>query len=104
MASISNDANGTRRILFVDGKGKRKAIRLGRVSLGTAEKYKCKVEALHAAMITNCSPDRETAAWVAGLGDDHHERLAAVGLVTARHSERAICPRLGVFVDSFISA
>ena len=40
MASIGKDPNGYRRILFVAPDGKRKTIRLGRVSQKTAEGVK----------------------------------------------------------------
>ena len=55
MASISDDGNGRKRILFIDGSGDRKAIRLGKMSVRMAEKIKIMVEALNAAKITNCS-------------------------------------------------
>jgi hypothetical protein len=97
MASISDDGNGRKRILFIDGSGDRKAIRLGKISVRMAEKIKIMVEALNAARTANCSPDRETAAWVADLGDDLHTKLAAVGLTTPRRMAR-----LGEFLDAFI--
>ena len=46
MASISNDPNGRRRILFIGANGKRQAIRLGKVPLRYAESTKVKVEDL----------------------------------------------------------
>ncbi len=46
MASITNDANGRRRIQFVAGDGARKAIRLGKVSQRQAEAFKVRLEAL----------------------------------------------------------
>ena len=93
----AEDGNGRKRILFIDGSGDRKAVRLGKISVRTAEKIKIMVEALNAAEITNCSPDRETTAWVADLGDDLHAKLAAVGLTTPRRMAR-----LGEFLDAFI--
>ncbi len=99
MASISSDPNGTKRILFIDGSGDRKTIRLGKVSIRTAEKIKVKVEALNAAKIANCSPDRETTTWVVDLGDSLNKKLAAVGLTEPRRT----VPRLGEFLDGFIA-
>ena len=52
MASISTDPNGLRLIQFVAGDGKRKSIRLGRVTQKQADKVLTKVEALNAAAIT----------------------------------------------------
>src|SRR5277367_5473864 len=98
MASISDDGNGRKRILFIDGSGDRKAIRLGKISVRMAEKIKIMVEGLNAAKIANCSPDRETAAWVSDLGDDLHAKLAAVGLTTPRQTAR-----LKEFLDGFIA-
>ena len=37
MASIANDPNGQKRIIFVAPDGSRKAIRLGKVDLSSAE-------------------------------------------------------------------
>ena len=50
MASVSRDANGTKRVLFTDGNGKRRTIRLGSVSVKAAESVKLRVEALNAAL------------------------------------------------------
>ena len=98
MASISRDPNGRRRILFIDRDGNRKTIRLGKVSQRMAEEVKIKIEMLNAAKIGAGSLDRETAAWLANLGDDLHAKLAAVGLATPKQT----APRLGEFLDTFI--
>ena len=98
MASISRDPNGRRRILFIDRDGGRKTIRLGKVSQRMAEEIKIKVETLNAAKIGGCSLDRETAAWVAGRGDDLYAKLAAVDLTTPRQTAG-----LGEFLDGFIA-
>ena len=97
MASISNDPNGMRRILFVARDGSRKTVRVGKVPVKTAESICTKIEALNAAACSNTPIDRETAAWLAGIGDDLHAKLAAVGLVTPRQAAR-----LGEFLDAFI--
>src|ERR1022692_735862 len=98
MASISRDPNGRRRILFIDRDGDRKTIRLGKVSQRTAEEIKIKLETLNAAKIGAGSLDRETAQWLANLGDDLHAKLAAVGLAEPRRT----APKLGEFLDAFI--
>jgi len=46
MASISKEPNGRRTIQFVGADGKRRSIRLGKVSKHTAQGIKVKVEAL----------------------------------------------------------
>jgi integrase len=97
MASITRETNGRRTIQFVAGDGKRKSLRLGKVPQRLAEEVKVKVEALNAAAISGLPIDNETAAWVARLGDDLAEKLAAVGLVAARASMT-----LGGFLDNYV--
>jgi integrase len=97
MATIGNDPNGRKRILFVAPDGKRKTVRLGKVSRRQAEAVKLRVEALNAALISRCPIDGDTAAWVAGIGDGLAKKLAAVGLIP----ERAAPARLGEFLESY---
>ena len=61
MASIANDKNGTKRILFVDPSGKRKTIRLGKSNKRIAETAKFHIEGLLSAKIAGHSPETETA-------------------------------------------
>ena len=61
MASIAQDGGGRRRIQFVAKDGKRRAIRLGKVSQRQAEAVKVKVEQLNVASITGHAVDEETA-------------------------------------------
>jgi hypothetical protein len=98
MASISNDANGRRRIQFVNGIGERKAIRLGKVSLRSAESVKVKVEDLVSASITGHSPADETSRWLTSLNPDLYDKLARVGLVKRRDSAT-----LGPFIDNYMA-
>ena len=97
MASIGNDPNGRKRILFVAADGRRKTIRLGKASMKQAEALKVKVEGLIGCGITGAMAD-ETARWVADLPDGMHSRLAAVGLIPERQSTR-----LGAFLDGYIA-
>lgn len=97
MASISREPNGHRTIQFVARDGKRKSIRLGKVSEKIASQIKFKVERLNSSIIANCSLDNETAQWVANLGDELAEKLAAVGLIAQRSSS---C--LGDFLTSYV--
>ena len=98
MASISRDPNGRRRILFVAADGNRKAIRLDKVPIKTAESILTKIEALNAACISNTPVDRETAAWLTKIGDDLHAKLAAVGLIEPRSTSAAT---LAEYVESY---
>src|SRR5262249_34912151 len=99
MASISRDPNGNRSRQFVAGDGKRRTVRLGKVTQKDAEKVKLKVEVLNAARVANLPLDNDTAAWVAGLGDALAARLAAVGLIPDRKA--GVAPTLASFVADF---
>jgi integrase len=81
MASVVNDPNGRKRILFVAPDESRKAIRLGKCDRKTAEGICRHVEALLASKI-GCQPiPRDTAAWIAEIGMALKEKLIAVGLL-----------------------
>ena len=69
MASISREPNGRRIIQFMVADGKRKSIRLGRVSQREAEEIKLRVERLVTAQTANVSLDNETAQWLAANKD-----------------------------------
>src|SRR5262245_63420120 len=97
MASIANDPNGRRRILFVAPDESRKTIRLGKCDRKSAEAIARHVEALLAAKIGGQPVPRDTAAWLADIGTALRDKLAAVGLVESL--KRAT---LGEFLDSFI--
>jgi len=99
MASIANDGNGRKRIQFVAGDGSRKAIRLGKVSQRQAETFAGYVEKLMAEKITGAAVDAEVSRWVAGLDDDTHGKLAAVGLVKSRELTQ-LGPWLERYIDS----
>src|SRR5262245_22405684 len=97
MASISTDSKGRRTIQFVAEDGRRRSIRLGKVTLRLAETVKFRVEALNAALIAKGPWDTDTATWVAGIGDDLADKLAAVGLIPRRASSS-----LGAFLDDYV--
>jgi integrase len=101
VASISSAPGGRRTIQFVAGDGKRRSIRLGKVSRRIAEEVRVKVEALNAAAVAGLSWDAETAKWVAALSPVLADKLAAVGLIPKRQErDRA---RLRSFLDSYIA-
>ena len=89
MASISTNSNGTRTVQFVGTDGRRRSVRLGKVSMKTAEKIKLRVERLTAAQTANLSIDHETAQWLASVGNDLAAKLAGVGLVAPRQTATA---------------
>src|SRR5215510_14146378 len=99
MASVVSDPGGRKRILFVAPDQRRKAIRLGKCSLKSAEAINRHVEALLAANIHGQSVPRDTAAWLGEIGVTLRNKLAAAGLVEA--PKRAA---LGEFLRSYILA
>ena len=101
MASISIDANGNRRILFMAGDGTRKAIRLGAIPIKQADAVKVKVEAVLAAKLAGMPLDAESARWVGSIGEDLHCKLAAVGLVESRRFARAADTGLARWLDHY---
>mgnify|MGYP000477657183 CR=1 FL=1 len=101
MASVVDDPNGRKRILFVAADGSRKTIRLGKCSERDAERIRAAVEALVAATIHRQPVPRETAVWVCGIGHKLHDRLSRAGLVEPReHPGRML---LSEFVDGYIA-
>ena len=101
MASISKEKNGRRTIQFVGTDGKRRSIRLGKTSQRMAEAVKVRVEHLAAASVTGHALDSETARWVAELGDDLADKLAAVGLIPERESA-TLADFLQTYIDGRI--
>jgi hypothetical protein len=81
VASIGNDPNGCKRILFVAGDGRRKTIRLGKVTLKLAEAVKRRVEALNAAAIAAEPVDDETARWLKKCDQVLLDKLVAAELL-----------------------
>src|SRR5437763_1442843 len=84
MATIGNDPNGRKRILFVAGDGTRKTIRLGKMDRKNAERFLGRVEKIIGASISGGALDDETSRWLAERDDVTYSRLAAVGLVKER--------------------
>jgi len=89
MASIANDPNGYRRLLFLGPDGRRKTIRLGRVSDRDADRIKVHVEHLVTAAKNRTQLDPDTTAWLSRIGNDLAAKLAAAGLVSARRTSTA---------------
>lgn len=99
MASVSRDANGTKRVLFTDGDGERRSVRLGKASAKAADAFRLRVEALNTARITGTPWDAELSAWVRDLPDVIHARLVRVGLVEPRVGAATVT--LGELLDRF---
>lgn len=99
MASIATDSSGRKRILFVGKDGRRKAIYLGKLNVKAATAVKFRVEQLNAAQISGHAVDDDTARWLSTIGDELTDKLATVGLMTARHSAL-----LAAFLDGYIAS
>ena len=99
MASVNNESNGRKTIQFVGGDGKRRSIRLGKVSKRHAESVKLKVEDLAASALTGHAPSDETSRWVASLDQTMNDKLVAVGL-----AQRRARATLAAFIDDYITS
>jgi len=97
MASLARDNNGKKRIQFI-ADGRRKTIRLGKVSLRQAEAVRRHVEALIAATKTGVVAE-ETVGWLGSLDDRMYGKLVHVGLVQPRQNAR-----LGTILDEYITS
>jgi integrase len=97
MASVVKDPKGKKRLLFKAHDGKRKPIRLGKMSLRDAETIKGRVEALLASKLSGCPWDGELARWVAEIPDGLAGKLAKFDLIPKRASTT-----LGPFLDAYI--
>ena len=102
MASLSHDPNGTHRVHFTDPDGKRRPIRLGKMTKRDADALRGLVERLNAANLTRSAPSVADARTVAELPDTLHKKLARVGLVAPR--ERAEVVTLGPFVAGYLES
>lgn len=98
MATIGNDPNGRKRILFVASDGKRRTLRLGKSTQRQAEAVKVRVEQLAAAKITGHTPDADTLRWLSGIDAGLYAKLVAVGLAEARETIG-----LAEFIDGYIA-
>ena len=99
MASISQDANGRRRILFIAPDGSRKTIRLGKISQRNAEGIKGRVESLLEAVILKRPMESDLAEWVSDLDHTLAKRLAKVGLIATPEAKAAAT--LGPFLAEY---
>jgi hypothetical protein len=98
MASISTDQAGGRRIQFQNGDGKRKAIRLGNVSLRKCEDWVRHIEQMLEADRFGQTVDHATVAWCEALPDELHSKLVVAGLVSTRDTQART---LRAFLDGY---
>ena len=86
MASVSNDPNGKKRILFKapDGSGKRISLRLGKITKKSAEAVARYIQALLDAKIAGIAPPSDAAAWLSGISDNLRDKLVQFGVVEGK--------------------
>lgn len=105
MASLSFDEKtGRRTVQFKGADGKRRSVRLGKVSEDDAEKLRGTVAELSAVRSGEQSFSPHLAAWVKTTKEHNptlYDRLAAVGLVDRRQTP-AVKMSLGAFLQSWI--
>jgi len=88
-------------IQFSIPDGKRRTVRLGKMSRRRAERIKDFVEDLVEANRSGQRPMPATVEWVLGLPPVMREKLERAGLVTSGRG--AGCPTLGEWLDSYFS-
>jgi len=84
MASIANDPNGTRRILFAGVDGVRRTIRLGHLPEKEVLQIRDRVESILASKFHGVDNSAEDRAWLERISDELAGKLARVGLVEPR--------------------
>lgn len=103
MASVANDPRGFRRVLFIGLDGKRRTIRLGKVSEKIADAVARHIENILSAAL-HPPLAKETAAWLADQPDRFHAKLVKAGLVEPRKATGNDDQQsLGPFLDSYIA-
>ncbi len=102
MASVVDDPNGRRRILFVGPDTKRRTIRLGKMDRKSAESIGRHVEALLSAKVGGQPIPRDTANWLPAIGDTLRDKLAAVGLVDPREPVNVVT--VGALIEEYKTA
>jgi len=88
MASLFKENGSGYRIMFSDGDGKRKSIRLGKMPKKAAMTAMSHIEAIISCRLAGQSSfPPETSAWIGNLPDDTLTKLAKAGLVSfQRHT------------------
>ena len=89
MASVIRDPDGKKRIQFIEPvSDRRRAVRLGKMSVRDADVVKNKIESIIAAKAMGRPVDLGTAEWVGDLSNLIHARFAKVGLFESRENAK----------------
>jgi integrase len=106
MATIGNDRDGRKRILFVGLDRKRRTIRPGALPDADVKEIRDKISLLEIYAKKHRSPDRATADWLGHVDDAIYDKLVAGGLAEPRPSTkltRAKRATLAPFLDDYIA-
>ena len=106
MANIITRKNGAKAIQFLDTRGKRRTITLGRISDVDADDIVFQVDRLLAAANTGARIPTITKAWLADLPPRMHNRFAACGIIPGiaqEVEEEAQTVTLKCFLDEYIA-
>ena len=98
MASISNDRDGKRRILFTDAQGVRQTIWLGRMPRKAAASLAVRVDELLQNRMAGAPNSGELTAWVRALPEVTRRKLVRVGILDAGPQT----PTVGVLIERFL--
>jgi len=105
MASIIKEQNDNKRISFSDASGKRKQIRVGKMSMRLAREVKTKVEDIVAANIAGHTPSQQTLHWIEEQRSNNStliEKLSDLGLVH-REYRPSVPDTLEAFLVNYIT-
>lgn len=100
MASVVNESNGKRRIDFFGLDGKRRAIRLGRISDRDARLFAANIERLIEAASFARAIEPATIAWLSELPSVMRQKLVGAGLVEATSDSDSVV-QLGPYLDGY---
>lgn len=101
MASVVNDPGGRKLIQFCHPSGARPAIRLGKVSQRSADRYKDRVEQLLESLMLKQPMSADLATWVNELEPLIAKRFAKAGLIPEPEATEAI--KLGKHLDNYFA-
>lgn len=102
MASLFNNKPNHWAVQFTTADGRRRpVIYLGRVGRKAGDAIRSHVEHLLNATIHRQAVPRDTALWLAEIGDDLHAKLARAGLVAPR--EEKPVTEIGGYFDAYIA-
>ena len=102
MASISSDANETKRVQFTDVDGERRAGRLGKNSVKAADSIRVRIETLKSNRDFGRAHDNELSAWLSERPDVIYQRLFRANLAKPRIRTEVVA--LKRLLDSFFDA